>query len=54
MKDLLHCPSCVVLVWWYGGKVRKVPSVTLKSAESVKVNELTETEMLLYNDKVKE
>ena len=34
--------------------MRKVPSVTLKSAESVKVNELTETEMLLYNDKVKE
>ena len=54
MKDLLHCPPCVVLVWWNGGKVRKVPSVTLKSAKSVKVNELTETEMLLYNDKVKE
>ena len=29
--------------------MRKVPSVTLKNAESVKVNELTETEMLLYN-----
>ena len=28
--------------------MRKVPSVMLKSAESVKVNELTETEMLLY------
>ena len=28
--------------------MRKVPSVTLKSAESVKVNELTKTEMLFY------
>ena len=31
--------------------MRKVPSVTLKSVESVKVNELTETEMLLYDKK---
>ena len=31
--------------------MRKVLSVTLKSAESVKVNELTETEMLLYDKK---
>ena len=33
--------------------MRKVPSVMLKNVESMKVNELTETEMLLYKKKVK-